>query len=86
MANITLPAGVYVDLYTVTGISTLSQLKVTNLTPNDIRLYSTVSEPTGADDHFPCLFGRGSVVNDATDTAAWAMCVSGGAIDVVEVA
>lgn len=85
MANVTLPAETYVDLYAATGISTLSQLKVTNLTPNDVRLYSSVAEPTVNDDHFPCLFGRGSVVNDAADTAAWAFCIGGGAVDVKEV-
>ena len=83
--NITLPKATWVNLYTATGISVGTQIETINLTPSDIRLASTAIEPIVSDDHIPLLFGRGKGLNDAGDAGAWAMCISGGAVDVKEV-
>ena len=55
MANVTLPAAQWVDLYAATGIVVGNQIEVLNITPNDVRLASTAIEPTPADDHVPVI-------------------------------
>ena len=85
MSNVKLPARTWVDLYAATGITVGVQIKTINITPNDVRLADTATEPTPNDDHIPLLFGRGVFENDIGDAGAWAMCVAGGAIDVKEV-
>ena len=82
--NISLPARTFVDVYDATGITVGTQLIFTNLTPNDVRLHDSATIPVVGDDHFPLLFGRGSVLNETGDAGSWAMCVAGGAIDVKE--
>ena len=84
MTNVVLPKKTWVNLYAATSITVGTQINSLNLTPNDVRLASTVAEPVITDDHLPLLFGRGTGQNDAGDPGAWAFCLSGGAIDVVE--
>ena len=85
MANVTLPAGVWVDLYDATGFTVGAQIETLNITPNDVRLAYSAATPVVADNHVPLLFGRGSARNTSGDPGAWALCVAGGAIDVQEV-
>ena len=84
MTNVTLPMNEWVDLYDATGITVGVQINSVNLTPNSVRLASTASEPTISDDHLPLEFRSGVAQNDTGDPGAWALCVGGGAIDVVE--
>ena len=80
--NVELPVGQNVDLYTETGIAIGTQLIVSNITPNDVRLYPTQNAPTITDHHFPIFMRGDSARNAVTDPGAWAMCVGGGAVDV----
>lgn len=84
MANVTLPARTWVDLYDATGITVGVQIEAINLTPNDVRLAATSVEPTVNDDHIPLTYRSGKGLNDAGDPGAWALCVAGGAVDVRE--
>lgn len=84
MANVTLPARTWVDLYAATGFTVGVQIETINLTPNDVRLAATAAEPTVSDGHIPLPYRSGKGVNDAGDPGAWALCVAGGAIDVRE--
>ena len=81
MEIVKLPAGVWVDLYAATGINVGVQLDVINVTPNDVKLSSTVGEPTPTDPNLPLLFNSKAVC-DQSSLGAWAMCVAGGAISV----
>lgn len=86
MANVVLPARTWVDLYAATGIIVGTQLSVHNITPNDVRLVTSATEPSGTDDHIPLVYGRGvTAENETGDPGAWALCVGGGAVDVKEV-
>jgi len=80
--NVVLPKGQWVDLYAATGISLGTQLAVLNITPNDVRLASTTSEPTSSDDHVPLLFRSFAATNASDSLGAWALCSGGGAIDI----
>lgn len=80
-----LPANTFTDLYASTGFTVGVVLAVTNVTPTDVRLFSTEDEPTTDSDHFPCLYRHLTVNNASGDLGAWALCVSGGAVDVKEV-
>lgn len=82
MYTVKLPSNVKVDLYDATGIPVGVKIKVVNITPNDISLYSSVGEPVKSDATLPLLFGRGSAFNDSNDVGAWAMCPGAGAIHV----
>ena len=82
MHIVKLPPGTYVNIYDDTGITVGVKLKVVNITPNDVSLYSTLNEPVKDNVVLPVLFGRGSAFNDNNDVGAWAICVGGGAIHV----
>ncbi len=84
MSIVKLPASTFVDLYAETGITIGVKLVALNLTPNDARLYHSENEPTITDDHIPIIFRSSGSINETGDVGAWAMCVSGGAIDVKE--
>lgn len=83
--NVKLPAKTFVDLYAATGFTVGTKLKVKNLTPDSVRLFSTAAEPLPTDDHYPCEFRECPVTNEDTDLGAWAMSVTGGGVDVQEV-
>lgn len=85
MTNVLLPKETYVDLYAGSGITVGTQIKVLNMTPNTVRLFSTASTPTSTDDNIPLPFRAGTAQNDAGDPGAWAYSVSGGSVDVKEV-
>lgn len=84
MANVNLPANTWVDLYTATGLSVGTQIRVLNITSRPVRLASTASTPTTSDDHVPLPFNT-TKINNTTDLGAWALSISGGAVDVQEV-
>ena len=81
MEIVKLPARTWINLYAATGINVGVQLDVINVTPNDVKLSSTVGEPISTDPHLPLLFNSKAVC-DQSSLGAWAMCVSGGAINV----
>lgn len=84
MTNVVLPPSVWVDLYAAPGTPSVgTAIDVVNITPNDARLVSSAAEPAGTDDHIPVLFRGSCVKNNAADPGAWALCVGGGAVDVV---
>lgn len=85
MANVKLPAKTYVDLYAATGFTVGAQICVTNLTPDQVRVFDTASEPTTSDDFYPCTWRHAPVKNTGGDAGAWAYSVTGGAVDVKEV-
>lgn len=82
MANVILPAETYVDLYAATGIAVGVQIKVVNLSPNTVQLFSTAATPVPSDDVFPLPFRGIATENDAGDPGAWARSISSGAVDV----
>jgi hypothetical protein len=83
MANVTLPANQFVDLYAAVGSSPGNQLRVTCISPNDVSLYTTASTPDpSSDDRFPCTWRGAAILNSVTDAGAWAICQGGGAVDV----
>lgn len=82
--NITLPQREMVNLYAATGFVVGTKLRVTNLTPDSVRLYSQAAA-SFTDDHYPCEFRQCPVINNAGDAGAWALSVTGGAVDVQEV-
>ena len=84
MVNVLLPKETYVDLYDATGIAVGTQINVVNLTTHTVTLYSTVGQPTPADDHLNLVFGKGNVQNAAGATGAWAIAIETGAVDVTE--
>ena len=80
--NVTLPARTAVDLYAVTGIAVGTQLKVSNLTTQDVRLSTT--EAGLVNDHV--VMGMYSAAtNETGDAEAWAICVGGGGVNVREI-
>lgn len=86
MANVILPAGEWVDLYASTAIVVGTKICIQNITPNDVRLVTSATEPSGTDDHIPLVYGSGvTAENETGDPGAWALCVGGGAVDVKEV-
>ncbi len=82
--NVILPSKTLVDLYANTGIVVGAKIRVTNLTPDSVRLYSQET-PVLTDDHYPCEFRQCPVVNNDGDAGAWALSVTGGGVDVQEV-
>ena len=82
MSNVILPAGIWVDLYAATGLTVGDQIDILNITPNDVRLVSSATEPSGTDDHVPVPYRSGIGRNTLGDPGAWALCVGGGAVDV----
>lgn len=80
--NVTLPANVWVNLYTATGISVGTKIKVFNLGSTTVRLASTANTPTPADDHFTLRATNLSVENDTTDLGAWALSTGSGGVNV----
>lgn len=84
MANVKLPASIWVDLNTATGFAVGNILDITNITPNDVRVVTKATEPDGTDDHLPVLFRGPCVTSGTGDPKSWALCVGGGAINVVD--
>ena len=87
MARVLLPARTWVNLYTATGITVGKQLKIIKMTSGDPILASTASEPdiAGGDDYINLNHELQISFNENGDLGAWALSVSGDAIDVKEV-
>jgi hypothetical protein len=83
LANVTLPRGVWVDLYTETGIAVGTQIIVQNLVTSHARLHTSTAAPTGAYG-FKTLPPFEEAINDTGDTGAWALSTQGGAVNVRE--
>lgn len=81
---VTLPARTPVDLYDATGIAVGVQIIVTNVTPNDARVYESAASPVVTDSHFPVTYRGFSVLSDSTPVGAWGLSVAGGSVDVKE--
>ena len=81
LPNVTLPEGVWVNLYAATGIAVGTKIIVQNLTPSYVRLCSKATAPTSADGFNAIPFAR-NAVNQASDAGAWAMSTSGGNLSV----
>lgn len=80
--NVTLPSRTPVDLYATTGITVGAQLKVSVNGAGDVRLSD--SEAGLVTDHI-VLKCYDCAQNDAGDTGAWALSVSGSGLNVKEV-
>lgn len=80
--NVKLPARTPVDLYSATGITVGSQLKINVIGAGDVRLSG--SETGLVTDHI-VLKTYDSATNDTGDTGAWSSSVSGSAVNVKEV-
>lgn len=79
--NVVLPAGVWVDLYAATGLTVGAKISVQNICGFEVRLCSKGATPTSSDGVNILPFVS-TAVNQASDAGAWAMCVSGGAVNV----
>lgn len=82
MPNVKLSPTVAVDLYDATGITPGTQIQVYNNGNTTVKL--SASE-VGLEDDFVNVGGFDSFRNDAGDAEAWAVCFSGGLINVKEV-
>ncbi len=77
--NVTLPSRTTVNLYTATGITVGTQLKVSVIGAGDVRL--ATSEAGLVTDHIVLkCYECGQ--NDTGDTGAWALSVSGSGVNV----
>lgn len=81
LPNITLPKGVWVDLYDESGITVGVQIVVQSLSSGSVRLSSMAAEPSGADG-FQLLNEGIEATNGDGDLGAWAMSMVGGAVNV----
>lgn len=83
--NITLPAGVPVDLYAASGIAVGTRIKCQNLSSLVVRLYSGASSPDKVDG-YTALPSFVTAQNADGDAGAWATSVGGDAVVNVGVA
>ena len=82
MPNVTLPPTVAVDLYDETGITPGTQIQVYN---NDNTTVKLSTSEAGLSDDYVNVGGFEALHNDTGDAGAWALCFSGGLINVKEV-
>jgi hypothetical protein len=80
--NVILPAGTWVNIYDMQGVSDGVDIDAINITPSDVRLVSSATTPTVSDDHIPLIYGRGKATISQGALGAWAFCLAGGAISV----
>ena len=80
--NVTLLPRTPVDLYTATGITVGTQLKVSVIGAGDVRLSD--SEAGLTSNHVTIKTYTGAT-NEAGDTGAWALSMSGSGVNVKEV-
>lgn len=80
--NVTLPPRTTVDLYAATGITVGTQLKVSVIGAGDVRLSD--SEAGLTSNHVTVKTYTGAT-NESGDAGAWALSVSGSALNVKEV-
>ena len=73
LLNVSLPSGVWVDLYSSTGIAVGTKIQVQNLSHNTVNLYSAATAPAG--NYGNNIISRGEqAVNESGDNGAWALC------------
>lgn len=75
--NITLPAGVWVDLYAATGIAIGTQIVVMNLTDTPVKHHAGATVPANAQKDnstgsFERIMAFREKVNDLGDNGSWA--------------
>lgn len=81
LPDVVLPAQTWVNLYAATGLTVGAKISVQNVCGFNVRLCSKASTPTSSDGVNILPFAS-TAVNQASDPGAWAMCVSGGAVNV----
>lgn len=72
LANTTLPANTWVDLYADTGISVGTKISVQNIGSNTIKLSTKLTTPISSDGFAELTPGNDQFDNDAGDSGAWA--------------
>ncbi|AUR99192.1 hypothetical protein NVP1263B_32 [Vibrio phage 1.263.B._10N.286.51.B1] len=82
MPNVKLSPTVAVDLYDATGITPGTQIQVYN---NDNTTVKLSTSEAGLSDDYVNVDAKDAFHNDAGDAGAWAICLSGGLINVKEV-
>lgn len=82
MPNVKLDRGVAVELYAETGITPGAKVQVYN---NDSTTVKLSSSEIGLENDYVNVGSLDSFCNDAGDAEAWAICLSGGLINVKEV-
>ncbi|CAH9016219.1 conserved hypothetical protein [Vibrio phage 120E34-1] len=82
MPNVKLSPNVAVDLYDETGITPGTQIQVYN---NDNTTVKLSTSEAGLSDDYVNVEGKDAWFNDTGDAGAWAICFSGGLINVKEV-
>lgn len=82
MANVNLPSSVAVDLYDETGITPGTQIQAYNNGNTTVKLSTSEA---GLSDDYVNVEGKDAWLNDAGDAGAWAICFSGGLINIKEV-
>ena len=82
MPNVKLDKNTAVDLYDATGITPGTQIQVYN---NDSTTVKLSTSEAGLSDDYVNVGGFEAFHNDAGDAGAWAICFSGGLINVKEV-
>ena len=83
MPNVTLPAGTVVELYAATGIIPGTQLVVSGISDAIVRLSATETGLTSGND-YETVTGNQTAFNAPGDLEAWALCISGGGVNVKE--
>ena len=72
LANVVLPSGTWVNLYTATGLTVGTQIQVQNVGNVPVRVVSQAAEPTDASG-FNLIRPRSlTFVSQTTPTGAWA--------------
>lgn len=70
LPNVEIPAGVWTELYTATGITTSEAINVQNLGAAKLLIYSGVTEPVTLDGYRSLKPGE-FAENGADDVGAW---------------
>lgn len=76
---IDLIGGVQTNLYAAAAVPVGTELRLTSLSDDVVRLFSTAAAPTNADPYAP-LFPSERLVNTQGDLGAWAICLKDGAV------
>lgn len=85
LPNVDLPNGVWVNLYTATGLTVGTQLQVQNVGQVNVRLVTQAAQPTDASGYNIIRPDSLTFVSQATPTGAWARADrADGAINVGE--
>lgn len=72
LANVVLPAGTWVNLYTATGLTVGTQIQIQNVGNVDVRVVSQAAQPTSASGFNLIRPESLTFVSQASPTGAWA--------------